>query len=185
VRGGVTFTPLFREWADGAVKRLPLYRRICEAAADDHEVADRLLLSPEPAQRIPNLLLAAVHDVVLAADADPDVVALSAWYGSVTDDPRSVAEGADDPWPYFRRVALGHDAVAHRLRTGATQTNEVGRCATVLLALVGPMAEGRPLGLVEIGASAGLNLLLDSYGYRYTRNGAAGAGGVTVAPESL
>jgi hypothetical protein len=45
-----------------------------------------------------------------------------------------------------------------------TQTNEVGRCGTLLPVLAG--LEG-PLALVEVGASAGLCLLLDRYRYRY------------------
>lgn len=161
-------TELFRDLADTAVRRLPLYRRLCSAAAGDVEVADRLLLSPDPTQRVPTLLLAAVHDVVLAGDDHPDVVALSQWYGSVTEPPRPVGRGIDDPWPYFRRLALRHEGVAEHLRTGSTQTNEVGRCATLLPALATVAEEGHQLGLVEVGASAGLNLLLDHYGYRYT-----------------
>lgn len=58
--------------------------------------------------------------------------------------------------------------MAERLRTRSTQTNEVRRCATLLPALGGLAAEGYRLGLVEVGASADLNLLLDHYGYCYT-----------------
>jgi hypothetical protein len=54
------------------------------------------------------------------------------------------------------------DAVAALMRDRRTQTNEVGRCATVLPA----MPTGR-IALVEVGASAGLCLLLDKYHYDY------------------
>jgi hypothetical protein len=49
------------------------------------------------------------------------------------------------------------------------QTNEVRRCGCLLPAFthVTQQAGGRPLALVEIGASAGLNLLWDRYGYNY------------------
>jgi hypothetical protein len=161
---------LFRTWADGVVRNLPLYHRLCTGAGGDPEVADRLLLSPRPGQRIPNLLLAAVHDVVLAGDHHPDAVALGHWYGSVTHPPRPVGRGVEDPWPHFRALALDHDGVADRLRTRSTQTNEVGRCATLLPVLGALVADGHRLGLVEVGASAGLNLLLDHYGYCYTRD---------------
>lgn len=191
---GPPLTALFREWADGAVRRLPLYRRLCEGAADDPEVADRLLLAPHPNQRIPNLLLAAVHDVLLAGLDDP----LADWYSSVQPlqgrseaHHRRVGTGPDDPWPHFRRLALGDEGVAERLRTRATQTNEVGRCATLLPALAqlsfqAPGAApglGRPLGLVEVGASAGLNLLLDRYGYRYESGPPATGAASTVIHE--
>ena len=45
-----------------------------------------------------------------------------------------------------------------------TQTNEVGRCAVLLPALA---ALPQPLALLEVGASAGLCLLLDRYAYEY------------------
>jgi hypothetical protein len=50
------------------------------------------------------------------------------------------------------------------VRATHVQTNEIGRCAVFLPALA--TIEG-PIALVEVGASAGLNLLLDRYAYRY------------------
>ena len=46
------------------------------------------------------------------------------------------------------------------MRTRRTQTNEVGRCAVLL-----PALPPGPLALVEVGASAGLCLLLDQFSY--------------------
>lgn len=148
---------------------------------DEVALLARLLL-PHPDQRVPTLLFAAVHDVLLAGDGHP----LAAWYGSITDPARPVGQGDDDPWPHFRWLALEDDDVAERLRTRSTQTNEVGRCAALLPALAGVAASApgappdgaRPLGLVEIGASAGLNLLFDRYGYHYE------PGGQEVNPSS-
>jgi hypothetical protein len=45
-----------------------------------------------------------------------------------------------------------------------TQTNEPARCAVLLPAIAGLR---EPLALIEVGASAGLCLLLDRYGYEY------------------
>jgi hypothetical protein len=45
-----------------------------------------------------------------------------------------------------------------------TQTNEPGRCATLLPALA---QLPQPLALLEVGASAGLTLLFDKYSYDY------------------
>ncbi len=53
--------------------------------------------------------------------------------------------------------------VATLMQIRRTQTNEVGRCAALLLAL----PQG-PLALVEVGASAGLCLLLDQFCYDYS-----------------
>lgn len=66
------------------------------------------------------------------------------------------------------------DELRRRLDTHGVQTNEVQRCASILPALLAASAETRlPLELVELGPSAGLNLLVDRYRYRYA-NGTFG-----------
>lgn len=168
-------TELFRTFSSNVVPGLPLYRHLSESIAEDPEVASLLLLAPPEQQTVPVLLLAAVHDILLAGEADP----LRDWYDTITDEPRRVGEGVDDPWPHFRRLVLEHPGVAERLRTRSVQTNEVGRCAPLVAAFThlagsapGAPPDGfRPLGLVELGASAGLNLLVDRYGYRFERSG--------------
>jgi hypothetical protein len=50
--------------------------------------------------------------------------------------------------------------IGELMRSRATQTNEVGRCAVLLSAL-----PSGPLALLEVGASAGLCLLLDRFYY--------------------
>src|SRR5205814_2444418 len=60
------------------------------------------------------------------------------------------------------------------------QTNEVGRCFALLPAFLElARTSGRRLDLLELGPSAGLNLLVDSYGYRY-RSGAWGDAAAAV-----
>lgn len=60
--------------------------------------------------------------------------------------------------------------IAQVMATRHTQTNEVGRCAVFL-----PALPSGPLALIEVGASAGLCLLLDRFLYDYgsARIGAA------------
>lgn len=60
------------------------------------------------------------------------------------------------------------DAVRCDILARSTQTNEVARCG-VLLPLLAELAarEGRPLALIEAGASAGLCLLPDAWSYRW------------------
>src|SRR5262245_35501457 len=67
-------------------------------------------------------------------------------------------------------VRRRQDDVAVAMRSRRTQTNEVGRCAVLL-----PALPPGPLALVEVGASAGLCLLLDRFLYDYgtVRVGAA------------
>ena len=51
------------------------------------------------------------------------------------------------------------------MREQAVQTNEVQRCYALLPAFL--LLAGRPLELIELGPSAGLNLLWDRHHYRY------------------
>ncbi|WP_022887916.1 DUF2332 domain-containing protein [Agromyces italicus] len=72
-----------------------------------------------------------------------------------------------EPAPYdaFKNWLREHwPPVRHTAETHATQTNEAGRCALHVPALA--EIDG-PLALLEVGASAGLCLYPDRYGYRY------------------
>lgn len=96
-----------------------------------------LLDALPPDRRLPNLLLAVVK-----------------YHGGPVD---SVAA--------FRDYVVEHwSAVKKDMRVRMPQTNEVGRCAVLLPVLA---ALPQPLALLEVGASAGLCLYLDRYGYRY------------------
>ena len=61
-------------------------------------------------------------------------------------------------------VAAEPERLAAVMMARSTQTNEPARCATLLPALVG-LPE--PVALIEVGASAGLTLLVDRYSYDY------------------
>ncbi len=68
----------------------------------------------------------------------------------------------DRRWADVSRIVLSR----------STQTNEAGRCATLLPVLAQIAAvEGRPLALIEVGASAGLALFPDRYGYEFRSDG--------------
>jgi hypothetical protein len=64
------------------------------------------------------------------------------------------------------------------------QTNEVARSAVLMAGLLATVARTGPkLALYELGASAGLNLVLDRYAYRLgTRACGDGASSLTLAP---
>jgi hypothetical protein len=78
-------------------------------------------------------------------------------------------------WEDFAAALAEHGgALRARTREQGVQTNEVQRCVALLPAFLTVAAEtGMPLELLELGPSAGLNLLLDRYRYRYA-NGALG-----------
>jgi len=72
---------------------------------------------------------------------------------------------ASQDYPEFRTFTLEHwPRIASEMGERRTQTNEVGRCGVLYPALA--TLDG-PLALLEVGASAGLLLLLDRYCYEY------------------
>jgi hypothetical protein len=85
-------------------------------------------------------------------------------------------------WHDFRRaLETQGDFLARFVREQAVQTNEVQRCYALLPAFLF-LAEaygGRALDLVELGPSAGLNLLWDRYAYAY-REGRWGSSELTL-----
>lgn len=70
----------------------------------------------------------------------------------------------EQPEPFARWLAARWDDVAAVAGRRTTQTNEAGRCATLLPLLA--ELDG-PLALLEVGASAGLCLAPDRYSYAY------------------
>jgi hypothetical protein len=73
--------------------------------------------------------------------------------------------GTPTGWGEFRRaVRENEDAIRATMLKRSTQTNEPARCATLLPVLA---RLPQPLALIEVGASAGLCLIPDRYGYDY------------------
>lgn len=89
----------------------------------------------------------------------------------------------DGSWETFSAALTTHAAVLRRrVREQRVQTNEVLRCVGLLPAFLMLAARSPlPLELLELGPSAGLNLLVDRYRYRY----AEGAWGPPGAPLEL
>lgn len=160
---------MFGEFARTAATRAPLYARMSAGIAADPGLAALLLAAP-PTQRQPVLLFAAVHELLLAAEADGRAEPLARHYPNLTADPDT-----GDPLPALRELcARRGDELGAMLRTRRTQTNEIGRCALVLPAFGIVAAEVGPLAHLDVGTSAGLNLLLARYQYRYEPGGEVG-----------
>ena len=103
---------------------------------------------------------------------DAEVIAWLATLPAIKHQPNLVFaaarfNGVPAPGPYagLRRALLGDDgALRETILTHATQTNEVGRLATLAPAFA--RIPG-PLALLEVGASAGLCLYPDRWSYRW------------------
>jgi uncharacterized protein DUF2332 len=141
----------YAEFAEDAAAVSPCFDEWGRAVAGDEEVLGWLSTLPS-VKRQPNLVFAAAR-----------------WHGVP----------APGPYAGLRAALLGDDgAIRATILSRRTQTNEVGRLATLVPVLARIEAEaGRPLALVEAGASAGLCLHPDRYAYRW-----AGPDGDTVLP---
>lgn len=130
------------------------------------------------------------EDWALGVIEDPEVLAWLGTLPAVKRQPNLVFaaarwHGAPAPGPYagLRRTLIDQEPdVRATVMARATQTNEVGRLATVapVLALV-----GGPLALVEVGASAGLCLFPDRYDYDWPPlGGLRGSGGPVLTAQA-
>ena len=139
----------------------PLYAGLLSRAAEDVLAGGPTALvlaghegDPEDAA-LPLRLLGAVHRLVLEGGAP----GLAPYYPSAGGSP-----DAGDPWPGFAAVLREHAAEVRRGLGQAPQTNEVGRAGALIGGLLHVAARtGLPVRLVELGASAGLNLRADAF----------------------
>lgn len=153
----------FSNFVDACRDSTQLYADLSQQIAHDPEFIEAVLvengelISQQP---LPNLLFAAVNY-------------LSKTYPGLDQLP--------NPYPSFRAFVLEHrEAIRELCRTRLVQTNEVRRCALWIPAFgtVAGLTNHQTLGLVEVGASAGLNLLWDHYHYRYS------SGQIIGSPDS-
>jgi len=164
---GQTVDGLSRIWREFAEIECgtysPLYAAISHAVADDPELLALVAAAP-PNGRQPNVLLAAVHYLVLGGIAHP----LADVYADRADPDRAPVLFRDlcrSQWPHIGQLLAGRH----------TQTNEPGRSALVAVGLAAAAdLVGEPFALLDAGCSAGLNLLIDRYRFDYGPRGSLG-----------
>ena len=116
----------------------PCFRDWASAVAEDPEIAALIGTLPEIKQQA-NLVFAAAR-----------------WHGVP----------APGPYAGLRAALLADwDTIRATVMSRSTQTNEVGRLATLTPVFAGL---DQPLALIEVGASAGLCLYPDRWGYAWT-----------------
>ena len=136
----------------------PLYRHLCgEVAADPQILA--LLAHRRAGQQPSYLFFGAVHDLLLSGVDHP----LREYYPSLAGD---AAREPAESGPVLRDFCAVYEAeLDERIRTRLVQANVVRRAIALRYAM---WAIGRtsraPVHLVEVGASAGLLLLVDRSG---------------------
>ncbi|PWW26866.1 hypothetical protein DFO73_10929 [Cytobacillus oceanisediminis] len=112
-------------------------------------------------QPIPNLLFGAVHYLLLKGKDHP----LKEYYPSIVSNPKSYKKSFE----FFKGFCFKYrNEIESILKARLVQTNEVRRCAYLYPAFCTIYEKAKkPLALIEIGTSAGLQLLWDKYSYSY------------------
>ena len=156
----------------------PTYGALSHSVASDPEL---LSLAREcgVGQPIPNLFFSAVKRV-LADHSDHELARLYA-RAPVNETPDAELGPA-----FADFCARNRDAVRDLVRVRRVQTNEIRRCAYLMPAfgVIARDSPAPPLALIDVGASAGLNLLWDSYRYAYSDGSRYGPADSPVLIES-
>lgn len=139
----------------------PLYEYLAYIIADDEDLLAIASSIPQ-GQPVPNLLLAAVHYLLVTSDGP-----LSHYYASLTPSPLPIQE----VFPAFKAFVLSHtNELKTLLQEKLVQTNEIRRCAYLYPMMTDIYDKHQqPLAFIEIGASAGLQLGMDHYNYCYNQ----------------
>ncbi len=161
--------------ADARRSGCEVYARLAEGIAGDGDLKSIAQLARK-GQPHANMLLAAVHFLLLRGAAHP----LGDYYASLGG---TAKPGDADPFPLFVDFVARHRAEIERLVCSrVTNTNEVGRSVWLQAGFRALAQDAQePFHVIEIGPSAGLNMVWDSYGVRFLRDGSAAA---ELAPGS-
>ncbi|MBY7142630.1 DUF2332 domain-containing protein [Virgibacillus sp. NKC19-3] len=151
----------FRRFADEECKgSSELYEFLSLQIASDEQLLE-LSTHVREGQPKPNMLFGAVHHLLLQG-FDHE---LKYYYPSVTNTPRN----KKNAFPLFKDFCLAYKKeIIGILRNKLVQTNEVRRCAYLYPTFCYAYNQvNKPLAMIEIGTSAGLQLMWDHYSYSY------------------
>jgi hypothetical protein len=150
----------------------PLYHDLCKQIAVDEELL-RLCSFVREGQPVPNAFLAAVHFFILKNKQS----SLAQFYPSVTGQKTEAI-----PFDAFKAfVQQQQQAIVDLLQHRIVQTNVITRCNYLLPVFSNILSlENKPATIIDIGASAGLNLNFDRYEYYYNDKKVYGDSGVKL-----
>ncbi|MGM0842909.1 MAG: DUF2332 domain-containing protein [Bacillota bacterium] len=141
-----------------------LYEHLSFKISEDDEILE-LCSNSKVGQPVPNLLFGSIHYLLLKGKDH----SIKEYYPSLTTHPRKID---DELFLYFKDFCnVNREEIIPLLKSKLVQTNEVRRCAYLypLFSMIYKKVK-KPLSLIEIGTSAGLQLLWDKYSYSYGDN---------------
>ncbi|OBR64713.1 hypothetical protein A7K91_03755 [Paenibacillus oryzae] len=140
-----------------------LYEHLAGHIANDLDLL-KMAAHSKPEQPVPNLLLGAVHYLLLSGREHE----LTAYYPSIVEEPKKPSGAIH----CFKDFCIQNEyEIIQLLENKLVQTNEVRRCAYLYPSFCHIYKiTKKPLTLIEIGTSAGLQLLWDKYSYSYQSN---------------
>ena len=168
----------FTDFAEYCVDSSELYGYLTNRIAKDEELL-AIASHCQSGQPIPNLVFGVVHYMLSASKTDP----LTRYYPSITLNP----ESPELIYPSFKKFVISHsEQIIEMLQTRLVQTNEVLRSAFLYPGFLTAhrLFADRPLSLIEIGPSAGFNLLWDQYLYQYEGSDPVGLVGSSLTLAS-
>ncbi|MEC2158684.1 DUF2332 domain-containing protein [Virgibacillus halodenitrificans] len=150
----------FQTFAEECKGSSRLYEVLSNEIAKDEELLS-ITADTRIGQPVPNMLFGAVQYMLLK-NADHE---LKRFYRSMVEKPRPATEA----FPYFKDFCFNYRSeISDLLKSKLVQTNEVRRCAYLYPAFCYVYEKiKKPLALIEIGTSAGFQLLWDTYAYSY------------------
>lgn len=142
----------------------PLYQALSRTVAGEDALLD-LAAAGRPGQYPTFLFFGAVHHLLLTRAGDDP---LAAYYPSLLP-AGATARPAEEAGPALVAFCARHaDALREVIGSRLVQTNQVQRALALRfgLAAIADEVGEQPVHLIEVGASAGLNLRFDRYGCR-------------------
>lgn len=143
-----------------AAGKSPLYATLSRTVARTPELL-ALAAGTQPGQPAPNMLLGAIHHILRCGVQDP----LATYFTG--HEPLDEGHARDLLVDFCRRHA---GQITQIISTRSVQTNEINRSAVLLpaFATLQQQLDDRPILIVDVGASAGLNLLWNRFTYNYS-----------------